>query len=113
MKRRGRFPWFAYLVVILGGVAMVMPFLDMVMSSFKGPGEYGVIPYKLLPSSFNLDNYREAFSQLELLRLFRNSVIVTVSVTISVLVTSSMAGYALAKLRFRGRAGSSGSSSRR
>jgi multiple sugar transport system permease protein len=104
VKRRGGFPWFAYLVVIVGGVAMVMPFLDMVMSSFKGPGEYGVIPYKLLPSSFSLDNYRSAFSQLELVRLFRNSVIVTVSVTVSVLVTSSMAGYALAKLRFRGRA---------
>ena len=102
--RRRRFPWFSYLVVVLGGVAMVMPFLDMVMSSFKGPGEYGVIPYRLLPSSFGLDNYREAFSQLELPRLFRNSVIVTVSVTVSVLITSALAGYALAKLRFRGRA---------
>lgn len=36
--RRRRFPWFSYLVVILGGVAMVMPFLDMLMSSFKGAG---------------------------------------------------------------------------
>ena len=103
-RRHSKFPWFAYLVVILGGVAMVMPFLDMVMSSFKGAGEYGVIPYKLLPESLNLDNYREAFSQLELPRLFRNSVIVTVSVTVSVLITSALAGYALAKLRFRGRA---------
>ena len=50
MKRR--FPWFSYLVVIIGGVAMVLPFLDMVMSSFKGAGEYGVIPYRLLPSTF-------------------------------------------------------------
>jgi multiple sugar transport system permease protein len=57
-----------------------------------------------LPDSFSLDNYRAAFDQLELVRLFRNSVIVTVSVTLSVLITSSMAGYALAKLRFRGRA---------
>jgi putative chitobiose transport system permease protein len=100
MKRR--FPWLSYLVVIIGGVAMVLPFLDMVMSSFKGAGEYGVIPYQFFPESFSLDNYRDAFSQLELGRLFRNSVIVTVSVTVSVLVTSSMAGYALAKLRFRG-----------
>lgn len=95
--------WLAYLVVIAGGVTMVLPFLDMVMSSFKGPDEYGLLPYHLLPKGFDLENYRLAFAQLDLARLFRNSVIVTLSVTFLVLITSSMAGYALAKLRFRGR----------
>ncbi|SDT09069.1 carbohydrate ABC transporter permease [Microlunatus soli] len=102
-SRRLRLGWLAYLVVIAGGVTMVLPFLDMVMSSFKGPDEYGLLPYHLLPKNFDLENYRLAFSQLDLGRLFANSVIVTVSVTLLVLITSSMAGYALAKLRFRGR----------
>jgi multiple sugar transport system permease protein len=103
IRRGGPLTWLAYLVVIIGGVTMVLPFLDMVMSSFKGPGEYGLLPYRLLPEQPNLDNYRIAFEQLELGRLFTNSVIVTLSVTVLVLVTSSMAGYALAKLRFPGR----------
>ena len=103
-RRRLRLGWLAYLVVIAGGVTMVLPFLDMVMSSFKGPDEYGLLPYHLFPKGFGLENYRLAFAQLELGRLFRNSIIVTLSVTALVLITSSMAGYALAKLRFRGRA---------
>jgi multiple sugar transport system permease protein len=82
---------------------MTMPFLDMVFSSFKGPGEYGILPYHFLPQDFTWQNYVDAVTQLQLGHLFMNSVIVTVVVTASVLLTSAMAGYALAKLRFRGR----------
>lgn len=82
---------------------MTLPFLDMVSSSFKGPGEYGVLPYHFLPQDFTWDNYSAAFTQLDLGRLFANSVAVTGVVTFSVLLTSAMSGYALAKLHFRGR----------
>ncbi|MBV2353520.1 carbohydrate ABC transporter permease [Streptomyces sp. J2-1] len=81
----------------------MVPFLDMVMTSFKGPGEAGTLPYRFLPSAFDLSNYRAAISQLNLPLLFRNSVVVTAAITCSVLLTSSLAGYALAKLRFPGR----------
>lgn len=102
-SRRRKIPWISYAVVLIGGIGMAMPFLDMVSTSFKGPGEYGVLPYHFLPHDFTLANYTAAFHQMQLGRLFRNSVIVTLSVTVSVLITSAMAGYALAKLRFRGR----------
>ncbi|QLJ06547.1 carbohydrate ABC transporter permease [Streptomyces sp. NEAU-sy36] len=82
---------------------MVVPFLDMVMTSFKGPGESGRLPYRFLPEAFGLANYRAAIGQLNLPLLFRNSVTVTALITASVLLTSSLAGYALAKLRFPGR----------
>ncbi|MFF0746933.1 carbohydrate ABC transporter permease [Streptomyces sp. NPDC004111] len=100
--RRG-FPWLALSVVAVGAVLMAVPFLDLVMSSFKGPGEYGKVPYRFLPMSFGLSNYRAAFAQLDLPLLFRNSVTATAVVTFSTLLTSSLAGYALAKLRFPGR----------
>jgi multiple sugar transport system permease protein len=104
-RRRGqKFPLFSYLFVLAGAVVTITPFLDMVMTSFKGPGEYGKLPYRFLPQNFTWSNYQAAIDQLDLARLFRNSVIVTVSVVVCVLLTSSMAGYALAKLRFRGRA---------
>lgn len=98
-----RVPWFSYLLVIAGAVVMVVPFLDMVFTSFKGPGEAGRLPYRFLPEGLEFGNYAAAVEQLNLPVLFRNSVIVTVSVTVLTLLTSSMAGYALAKLRFRGR----------
>ncbi|GAA0979899.1 carbohydrate ABC transporter permease [Acrocarpospora macrocephala] len=102
-NRRHRPPWLSYTLVAIGGVLMALPFLDMISSSFKGSGEYGILPYHFLPDSFTWSNYAAAFDQLQLGRLFLNSVIVTLTVTAAVLVTSAMGGYALAKLRFRGR----------
>ncbi|MFB9463442.1 carbohydrate ABC transporter permease [Streptomyces cinereospinus] len=100
---RRRFPWWSYLVVVTGAVLTVVPFLDMVMTSFKGAGEAGTLPYRFLPEAFDLSNYRAAVGQLDLPVLFRNSVVATAVITGSVLLTSSLAGYALAKLRFPGR----------
>ncbi|MFH9399219.1 carbohydrate ABC transporter permease [Streptomyces sp. NPDC017638] len=102
MTRRSA-PWLSYLVVAAGALLTVVPFLDMVMTSFKGPGEAGTLPYRFLPKAFALSNYRAAVHQLNLPVLFRNSAVVTAVVTVSVLLTSSLAGYALAKLRFPGR----------
>ncbi|BBC93364.1 carbohydrate ABC transporter permease [Streptomyces griseofuscus] len=102
-RRRQRVPWVSYLLVLSGAVLMVVPFLDMVMTSFKGPGESGKLPYRFLPKGFDFGNYAAALDQLDLPVLFRNSVTATALITGSVLLTSSLAGYALAKLRFRGR----------
>ncbi|MFG5723668.1 carbohydrate ABC transporter permease [Streptomyces murinus] len=102
-RRRQRVPWVSYLLVLSGAVLMVVPFLDMVMTSFKGPGESGRLPYRFLPKGFDFGNYHAALDQLDLPVLFRNSVTATALITGSVLLTSSLAGYALAKLRFRGR----------
>lgn len=103
MRRRRRFPWLSYLLVGVGAVVTVVPFLDMLLTSFKEAGEYGRLPYRFLPEAFELSNYREAFVRLDLPLLFRNSVVATAVITGSVLLTSSLAGYALAKLRFPGR----------
>lgn len=102
-RRPRRFPVISYGIVIIGAIFVVVPFLDMISTSFKGSGEFGSLPYKFLPKHLDWSNYRAAAHSLDLARLFRNSVIVTVAVTAAVLVTSSMAGYALAKLDFRGR----------
>lgn len=102
--RPRRFPWFSYLLVAAGAVLMVLPFADMVLTSFKQPGEFGKLPYQFLPGSFDTSNYSDAFEQLDMPTLFRNSTLMTVVCVFSVLLTSSMGGYALAKLRFRGRA---------
>jgi multiple sugar transport system permease protein len=103
--RTQKFPWFSYTVVILGSVMMVFPFLDMIMASFKGPAEYNSLYYTFFPESYNTSNYEKAVDQLKMGMLFKNSIIRSVSITLLVLLTSSMAGYALTKLRFKGRDG--------
>ncbi|MEV0375186.1 carbohydrate ABC transporter permease [Streptomyces sp. NPDC050636] len=100
---RRRFPWTSYALVGIGAVLTLVPFLDMLLTSFKGPGEYGKLPYRFLPEAFDFSNYRDAAEQLNLPLLFRNSVIATALITGSIIMTSSLAGYALAKLRFPGR----------
>ncbi|MCC3376711.1 carbohydrate ABC transporter permease [Cohnella sp. REN36] len=98
-----RAPWYFYVIIAVGSVIMVFPFLDMIFSSFKSASEYALLNYKLLPQQFMFDNYRLAVEQLQLLLLFKNSLIRSVSITLLVLITSSLAGYVLAKLRFPGK----------
>ncbi|KIL38537.1 ABC transporter permease [Gordoniibacillus kamchatkensis] len=98
-----RTPWISYAVILLGSVLMVFPFLDMVFSSFKSASEYASLRYSLLPQTFVFDNYKLAFEQLKLAMLFKNSLLRSVSITLLVLLTSSLAGYVLAKLKFPGK----------
>lgn len=101
--RRKPVPWFSYTVVILGSLMMVFPFLDMIMSSFKGPAEYNNLYYSFFPDEWKLDNYKRAFEALNMGMLFKNSIIRSVLTTLLILLTSSLGAYALTKLRFRGR----------
>ncbi|MBB6672129.1 carbohydrate ABC transporter permease [Cohnella nanjingensis] len=101
--RSNRAPWYFYVIIIVGSVMMVFPFLDMIFSSFKSASEYALLNYTLLPKQFIFDNYRMAVEQLQLLLLFKNSLIRSISITLLVLFTSSLAGYVLAKLRFPGK----------
>jgi len=103
LKKLKKTPWFSYIVIILGSIAMVFPFLDMVMGSFKGVAEYSKLYYTFLPEKFTFDNYQKAFAQLKMGMLFKNSIIRSVITTVIILLTSSLAGYALTKLRFKGR----------
>ncbi|MNP20092.1 L-arabinose transport system permease protein AraQ [compost metagenome] len=61
--------------------------------------------YRFLPETFQFGNYGLAFESLNIALLFKNSLIKSVVTTVLVLLTSSMAAYALSKLRFRGRDG--------
>ncbi|EOS57630.1 MULTISPECIES: carbohydrate ABC transporter permease [Paenibacillus] len=104
MRRRKK-PWVSFTIIVIGSIAMLFPFLDMIFSSFKGPAEYNSLYYRFLPETFQFGNYKLAFESLNIGLLFKNSLLKSVITTILVLLTSSMAAYALTKLRFRGRDG--------
>ncbi|HAA86232.1 MAG TPA: sugar ABC transporter permease [Kosmotogaceae bacterium] len=92
-----------YAVLIFGAVVMVVPFFWMVSTSFKLPREIFVFPPKWIPSEPTLKNYIELFRSLDFARPFINTVVVAGSITVLSVLFSSMAGFAFAKFRFKGR----------
>ncbi|MBJ6977722.1 carbohydrate ABC transporter permease [Luteimonas sp. MC1895] len=79
------------------------PLAWMVSVSFMPTGEASGFPPPLLPSAVTLDNYRELFARTGIGRAFANSLLVSLGITLGSLVVNTAAGYAFAKLRFRGR----------
>jgi multiple sugar transport system permease protein len=90
-----------YVALLLGAFAFAYPFVWMALATFKPELEIGDLDP--LPSRWTLESYRLVFETIPIERAFLNSVLVVVAVTTSALVFGSMAAYALAKLRWRGR----------
>ncbi len=94
-----------YLVLGVGAVTMVIPFLWMLSTSVKQPHEVfapgGGIRW--LPSKLFWRNYPDAWNEINLLRLYLSSIFVAIVGTFGQVLTSSMAAYAFARLRFPGR----------
>ncbi len=91
-----------YAVLGFGGFVMVFPFLDMFLGALRTPAERLAIPMVYWPHDPQWHNFVRVFTELPMLTWFANSVIVTVAITTIQMVTSTMAGYALAKYRFFG-----------
>ena len=90
-----------YLVLTLGIVPMLFPFVWMVLTSLKPFQE--VFSLNLLPSNPTLANYVQLFSRTLFPRWFLNSTIVAAITVASVLFFDSLVGYTLAKLPFPGK----------
>ena len=95
--------WWLYAVLILALVAVIAPFVWMVLGSFKTQGELLRNPPTWWPQTATLDNYTQLFSRLNFSQYFLNSTLVAVAVTAGNLIFCSMVGYALAMLEFPGR----------
>jgi multiple sugar transport system permease protein len=81
----------------------LFPLAWMFAVSFMAPGEASTYPPPLAPRHATLDNYRELFAHAGMTRYLLNSVLLSVSVTLLAVVFNVAAGYAFAKLPFRGR----------
>ena len=90
---------------LLAGIAAValLPLLWMLSVSFMQPGAASSLPPPLLPSHPTLENYRQLFGFAGMGRYLSNSFVIAGGVTLVSLVFNLMAGYAFAKLHFRGR----------
>lgn len=96
----GRIALYAVLTVV--SLLMVVPFVWMVLTSLKTPVEIASQDAGLLPSQWQFGNYLDAFDAAPFATYARNSFVIAFSHTVLNVVVASMAGYALARLRFRG-----------
>jgi ABC-type glycerol-3-phosphate transport system permease component len=92
-----------YIIVGGGGLIMLMPFVWLVSSSFKAANKIYVFPPQLIPDPFRWQNYVEVFTAVPVLTYTRNTLIITIFATIGTVIVAILAGYAFARLRFRGR----------
>lgn len=91
----------AYIALSIGALIFGYPFVWMATATFKPELEIGEL--SPIASEWTLSSYRFVFETIPLGRSFVNSLIVVAVVTTSVLVFGSMAGYALGRLRWKGR----------
>ena len=92
-----------YVLLTIGLILMVAPFIWMVLGSFKAQGEFLRLPPTWLPEQPTFNNYQRLIDQLDMPRFFFNSIVVASVVTAGNLVFAPMLGYALAKLPFAGK----------
>ena len=92
-----------YFFLILGAVIMIFPFVWMILTSSKTIPESLQIPPTILPKQFTLDNFSDAIASLPFANLYINTILMVFFRVVCAVLFSSMAGYAFAKLKFRGK----------
>ncbi len=95
--------WAAIIVLIIGGMGMVVPFLWMFSTSMRLPGQAFDLPPKWLPFPIRTLNYDTAINGVvPLLHSMLNSAFVAITVSIAQIILCPLAGYAFARLKFWG-----------
>lgn len=91
----------AYVVLSVGALSMILPFIWMLLTSFMTNSEIFSYPPTIIPEKILWQNYTSVFHKIPLLKYFANSLIVSVSTVIGQIITCSLAAYAFARLKFK------------
>lgn len=92
-----------YLLLTIGCVVMLIPFIHMILTSLKTKAESMLVPIVWMPSEPQWQNYVKIFTEHNFLQYYGNTLFITVVITGFQLYTCAMAGYAFARLRFPGK----------
>jgi len=103
MKTSTWFNLFKYVLLSAICFVMLIPFVWMISTSLKDPTQIFVFPPQFIPSPINFKNYMEVLSGDYFLKQFFNSIYIGGVVTVGTLLLSSMAGYAFARIDFKGK----------
>lgn len=92
-----------YAFFIIGSIIMIFPFVWMFLTSFKTVEESMIVPPNILPNNWQLKNFTDAMASLPFLSLYKNTILMIIWRVVCAVAFSSMAGYAFAKLNFKGK----------
>ncbi len=92
-----------YILLFIGALIMLVPFIWMVSTSFKNTQEVFTFPPQLFGKRIVWENYTQISNRFDYIKYFTNSVIVSAWVVFFQVLTSASAGYAFAKMNFKGR----------
>ncbi len=88
---------------IIGSIVMIFPFIWMLLTSFKTVAESMQIPPDFFPAQWIIDNFKDAMASLPFGALYKNTILLIFWRVVCAVAFSSMAGYAFAKLNFKGK----------
>lgn len=94
--------YLGYFTLIIIAISMLLPFFAMVNLSFSQNDALFSYPPSLFPKKITLGNYIEVFSMVPVTKYFLNSLIVASITTLGQVIISAFAGYAFARLKFKG-----------
>ncbi|MFA9464706.1 MAG: carbohydrate ABC transporter permease [Velocimicrobium sp.] len=91
-----------YIVLSLWAVTTIFPFAWVILNSFKPSNEVLTSSFSL-PKLFTFGNYENVFGRLNVLNAYKNSLIISCSVTIGVMVLSALMSFGLTRYQFKGK----------
>ena len=94
---------FTYTLVSAGAISTALPFVWMLLSSFKGHTDIAAIPLRWLPTEWLPENYAVVWEMMPFSRFYLNSIIIAFAQTFGVLLTASLGAYGFARINFFGR----------
>lgn len=93
-----------HIILIIGAIIMLVPFAWMTLTAFKSPTEATQIdPFLIFPTTWLTDAFSSVSRKMNFIRLYINTLLMILGRVIFAVVTSSLAGYALGRLNFKGK----------
>lgn len=93
----------SYLLLAFLLFIVLYPFIWMLVTSFKAEADIVSYPPKLFSGEFTLDSYRDIWKRIPFLKYYKNTIIFALAVSLISLSFDTMAGYAFARMKFRGK----------
>lgn len=105
MKKTNRFfIVLKYSILIIGAIVMITPFIWMILTAFKSQTETTQMsPFVIFPSEWRWDGFKNVWSKMNFTKLYINTLLMIFWRIFCAVITSVMAGYAFARLNFKGK----------